>query len=134
MRRFSRPHCRPETRRAIFDIQRCECVVRGRIAARLEARLEIGLVEEVRGLLDRGITAEKLDQYGLEYRWVTRFVTGSISREEMVRQLQNGIFDFAKRQASWFRRMERRGVKINWIDARLPLEEQVRSVLDKWPA
>lgn len=85
-----------------------------RIDARLEARLEQGLVEEIRGLLDSGIPAEDLIYYGLEYKFVTEHVLGLMDRDEMFLKLSNAIHQFAKRQMTWFRGMERDGIVIHW--------------------
>ena len=102
---------------------------RERITQRLKARLEEGMVDEVRSLLDEGIPAEDLTYYGLEYKYVTEYVTGVLSYDEMFRQLEIAIHQFAKRQMTWFRGMERRGLTINWIDATLPTEEKVAQIL-----
>lgn len=104
---------------------------RERISRRLHARLEEGLVAEVEALLASGISAEQLIYYGLEYKYVTLYVTGAMTYEDMVRGLEIAIHQFAKRQMTWFRGMERRGVKINWIDASLATEEQVR-IIKEW--
>ncbi|MBQ9202078.1 MAG: tRNA (adenosine(37)-N6)-dimethylallyltransferase MiaA [Bacteroidales bacterium] len=88
---------------------------RRRITARLHQRLEQGMVEEVRGLLDSGIAAEDLIYYGLEYKYLTLYVTGRLSYEQMVAQLETAIHQFAKRQMTWFRGMERRGLTIHWL-------------------
>lgn len=85
-----------------------------RIDRRLRARLDEGLVEEVRGLLASGLTPEDLLYYGLEYKYVTLYLTGSLGYEEMVSRLQTAIHQFAKRQMTWFRGMERRGIEIEW--------------------
>lgn len=87
-----------------------------RIDARLKARLEEGMIDEVRALLDSGIPAENLLYYGLEYKFVTLYLTGELSYDEMVLRLQTAIHQFAKRQMTWFRGMERRGIEIEWID------------------
>ena len=86
-----------------------------RIDSRLAARLEEGLVEEVQGLLDSGLTPESLLYYGLEYKFVTLYLTGALRYDEMVTQLQTAIHQFAKRQMTWFRGMERKGINIEWI-------------------
>ncbi|MBQ0122617.1 MAG: tRNA (adenosine(37)-N6)-dimethylallyltransferase MiaA [Bacteroidales bacterium] len=86
-----------------------------RIDARLEARLKEGLVEEVRSLLDSGLSADDLIYYGLEYKFVTLYLTGVLTYEEMVLRLGTAIHQFAKRQMTWFRGMERRGIQIEWI-------------------
>ncbi len=87
-----------------------------RIDARLKARLEEGMVDEIRGLLDSGVPAEVLIGYGLEYRFVTRFVLGEITYDEMFSGLSTAIHQFAKRQMTWFRGMERSGVRIHWVE------------------
>lgn len=92
-------------------------VRRQRITQRLQQRLEEGMVEEVKGLLDSGIPAEDLIYYGLEYKYVTEYIIGKLSYEEMFRQLEIAIHQFAKRQMTWFRGMERRGFKIYWLPA-----------------
>ncbi len=104
-------------------------VRRERITRRLHARLEEGLVEEVRGLLDRGISPEDLAYYGLEYRYLTLYLTGRLSYEKMVGELETAIHQFSKRQMTWFRGMERRGAKIHWIDGTQPLETQLDQAL-----
>lgn len=89
---------------------------RRRIEQRLHARLKAGMVDEVRRLLDSGIPADDLIYYGLEYKFLTLYATGQISREEMERDLLIAIHQFAKRQMTWFRGMERRGFHIDWIE------------------
>ncbi len=101
---------------------------REKITQRLKARLDEGMVDEVRSLLDSGIPAEDLIYYGLEYKYLTEYVTGKLSYEEMFRQLEIAIHQFAKRQMTWFRGMERRGFTIHWIDATLPMEEKVQLI------
>lgn len=101
---------------------------RERISNRLMARLDEGLVDEVRALLDKGISPEQLIYYGLEYKFVTLYITGALSFEEMLKGLETAIHQFAKRQMTWFRGMERRGLKINWIDASLSTEEKVEII------
>lgn len=103
---------------------------RKKITQRLRQRLDNGLVEEVRGLMDEGISAEDLMYYGLEYKFVTEYVVGKISRDGMFRLLEIAIHQFAKRQMTWFRGMERRGLKINWVDAKLPMDEKVGMIKD----
>ena len=104
---------------------------REKITRRLKARLEEGMVDEVRGLLAEGIPAEDLIYYGLEYKFLTEYVIGRLSYDEMFRQLEIAIHQFAKRQMTWFRGMERRGFKIHWIDATLPMEDKVNAILEK---
>ena len=102
---------------------------RRRISLRLKQRLDDGMADEVRSLLASGIAAEDLIYYGLEYKYVTEHVIGRISYDEMFRQLEIAIHQFAKRQMTWFRGMERRGITINWIDATLPTEEKVDEIM-----
>ena len=101
---------------------------REKITRRLKARLDEGMVDEVRGLMDEGIPAEDLIYYGLEYKFVTEYIVGNISYDEMFRQLEIAIHQFAKRQMTWFRGMERRGFHINWIDATLPMDKKVETI------
>ena len=98
---------------------------RARISHRLRQRLDEGMVDEVRRLLDEGIAPDDLTYYGLEYKYLTLHVTGQLAYDEMVRQLEIAIHQFAKRQMTWFRGMERRGFTIHWIDASLPTAEKV---------
>lgn len=102
---------------------------RAKISDRLKRRLENGMVAEVKGLLDRGIPAENLIYYGLEYKFVTEYLMGKTSYEDMFRGLEIAIHQFAKRQMTWFRGMERRGSVIHWVDALLPMEEKITEVL-----
>lgn len=101
---------------------------RRRITARLRQRLDEGMADEVRGLLGRGIPPEDLIYYGLEYKYVTEYVIGRLTRDEMFRQLEIAIHQFAKRQMTWFRGMERRGTPIHWIDALRPMEEKINDI------
>ena len=103
---------------------------RDKITRRLKQRLENGMVEEIKGLLNCGIPAENLLYYGLEYKFITEYVIGKTSYEEMLRGLEIAIHQFAKRQMTWFRGMERRGVTIHWIDALQPMEQKVEQVLE----
>lgn len=103
---------------------------REKISRRLKARLEEGMIDEVQTLLQT-VSAEKLIRYGLEYKFVTLYCLGQLSYDEMYRQLEIAIHQFAKRQMTWFRGMEeRRGIPIHWIDATLPHEDKVQIVLD----
>ena len=105
---------------------------REKITRRLKARLDEGMVEEVKSLLDEGIPAEDLIYYGLEYKFLTEYLTGQLTYDEMFSRLEIAIHQFAKRQMTWFRGMERRGFKINWIDATLPMEEKIQRIKDLW--
>ncbi len=101
---------------------------RAKITRRLKQRLEEGMVDEIRSLLDSGIPAEDLIYYGLEYKFVTEYAIGQLTYDEMFEQLEIAIHQFAKRQMTWFRGMERRGFSINWVDAMLPMNEKVAAV------
>ena len=103
---------------------------RANITKRLHQRLEDGMVAEVESLLNEGIAPEDLIYYGLEYKYLTEYVIGKTTYEQMVSGLEIAIHQFAKRQMTWFRGMERRGFKINWIDYNLPLDEKVTRILD----
>ena len=98
---------------------------RAKISGRLQKRLDSGMIDEVKGLIDSGIPAADLIYYGLEYKYITEYIIGKIGFEEMFRRLEIAIHQFAKRQMTWFRGMERRGFTIHWVDALLPMEEKV---------
>ena len=104
-------------------------VRRSRITQRLHERLKAGMVDEVRSLLDSGIPAESLLYYGLEYRYVTRHLIGELDYDTMVAQLEIAIHQFAKRQMTWFRGMEKRGTSIRWIPALAPRSEQLEQIM-----
>ena len=95
---------------------------REKITSRLRKRLDNGMVEEIRGILDKGVKADDLIYYGLEYKYVTEYVIGKLTYEEMFRQLEIAIHQFAKRQMTWFRGMERRGFPIRWLPYNLSQE------------
>jgi tRNA dimethylallyltransferase len=103
---------------------------RERITARLKERLEGGMIEEVQKLIAAGIHPDDLIYYGLEYKYVTLYLLNKMSYGEMAQKLEVEIHRFAKRQMTWFRGMERRGIKINWIDGRLPDEEKADQVMN----
>jgi len=103
---------------------------RQKITRRLKARFDEGMVDEVRGLLAEGIDAEDLIYYGLEYKFVTEYIVGHLTYDEMFSKLEIAIHQFAKRQMTWFRGMERRGFKIHWIDATLPMEDKVELIMN----
>ena len=104
---------------------------RQRISQRLECRLESGMIEEIRGLIESGVKAEDLICYGLEYKYVTLHVLGQLTLAEMRRQLEIAIHQFAKRQMTWFRGMERRGIPIRWLPYDMP-EEDFVEVVRQW--
>ncbi|MDR3236406.1 MAG: tRNA (adenosine(37)-N6)-dimethylallyltransferase MiaA [Prevotellaceae bacterium] len=103
---------------------------RERITARLHQRLREGMEDEVRRLLQMGVTVDDLLRYGLEYKFLALYITGKLTYGEMTAQLNTAIHQFAKRQMTWFRRMERRGALIHWIDAALPMEEKEGKVVE----
>ena len=103
---------------------------RKRISARLKSRLYEGMIDEVKRILDSGVSPEDLMYYGLEYKFVTQYLIGQISQKEMVEQLETAIHQFAKRQMTWFRGMERRGFTIHWLQASDGVEENLRKVLE----
>ena len=105
---------------------------REKITHRLKTRLEGGMVDEIDGLLKRGIPAEDLIYYGLEYKFVTEYLIGKLSYDEMFQQLEIAIHQFAKRQMTWFRGMERRGFTIHWVNAARKMEEKVEEILKLW--
>ena len=102
---------------------------REKISRRLRSRLEEGMVDEVRHIIDSGVKPEDLIYYGLEYKFLTLYIIGELSYEDMVTQLEIAIHQFAKRQMTWFRGMERRGCVIHWINALLPTEDKIDKVL-----
>ena len=105
---------------------------REKITKRLKQRLDNGMVDEIRALLNKGIAPEDLIYYGLEYKYVTLYVTGKMTYDDMFKQLEIAIHQFAKRQMTWFRGMERRGTKINWIDATLPMDDKISKIKQLW--
>lgn len=102
---------------------------RQRITKRLEERLEGGMVEEVEALLGKGISHDKLDYYGLEYRYVSKHLLNELSYDEMFSKLNTAIHQFAKRQMTYFRGMEKRGIKIHWLNGELSMEEKIERSL-----
>ncbi|MCM1355858.1 MAG: tRNA (adenosine(37)-N6)-dimethylallyltransferase MiaA [Staphylococcus sp.] len=119
--RQAEPH--PLTDAVVIGVEIDREARRRRITERLHARLDAGMVDEVRGLLDSGIPAADLIYYGLEYKFLTLYITGAMSYDEMVSGLEIAIHQFAKRQMTWFRGMENRGFPINWIPYDLPTRE-----------
>ena len=102
---------------------------REKISMRLRARLDEGMVDEVRRILSNGVAPEDLIYYGLEYKFLTLYIIGKLTYEEMVSQLEIAIHQFAKRQMTWFRGMERRGCTIHWLDATLPMADKAEPIL-----
>ena len=105
---------------------------RRKITKRLNERLKAGMIDEVDGLLKRGIPADDLIYYGLEYKFVTEYLIGKLSYDEMFQQLEIAIHQFAKRQMTWFRGMERRGFTIHWVNAARKMEDKVEEILKLW--
>ncbi|MGD0341490.1 MAG: tRNA (adenosine(37)-N6)-dimethylallyltransferase MiaA [Bacteroidales bacterium] len=99
------------------------------ITRRLNQRLRAGMVDEVKGLLEKGVSEEAMIYYGLEYKYITFYLTGKMGYNDMVKKLEIAIHQFAKRQMTWFRGMEKKGTRIHWIDGELPMEEKVEQVL-----
>ena len=103
---------------------------REKISRRLRARLDEGMVDEVKRIIESGVKPDDLIYYGLEYKFLTLYIIGELSYEEMVSQLEIAIHQFAKRQMTWFRGMERRGCTIHWIEATLPPEEKIEKTIE----
>ncbi|MFO8235342.1 MAG: tRNA (adenosine(37)-N6)-dimethylallyltransferase MiaA [Bacteroidales bacterium] len=123
----------PEIKPVVFGIGFDRLTQRERITDRLKQRLNAGMVEEVEILMSEGVKKDDLLYYGLEYKYIALYVTGELTYYEMFEKLNTAIHQFAKRQMTWFRRMERNGTKINWIDANFTMEEKIeiaRKVLD----
>lgn len=116
----------PEIRHHVFGIDLPREVIRSRITDRLKQRLDAGMIDEVKKLLEGGLTPGQLEFYGLEYKYLTQYVAGKIDYNEMFRKLNTAIHQFAKRQMTWFRRMEKKGISIRWIDGTLSLEDKIR--------
>jgi len=120
----------PRINSLIIGIRLDREVRRERITSRLKQRLKDGMLEEVQGLLDRGISPEDLTYYGLEYKFLTLYLIGKLTKEELFERLNIAIHQFAKRQMTWFRKMERDGFDIHWIDGLLPMEEKIGVVTE----
>jgi tRNA dimethylallyltransferase len=119
----------PELRPLVFGVQWERAVLRRRITARLKERLERGMIEEVERLHLEGVPYETLEFYGLEYRFVAQCLQGELNRNDMFQKLNSAIHQFAKRQETWFRRMERQGTPIHWLDG---AGDPLRQLLDTW--
>ncbi|HRZ21303.1 MAG TPA: tRNA (adenosine(37)-N6)-dimethylallyltransferase MiaA [Bacteroidales bacterium] len=126
---YAAPAPGPESR--VFGILYDRPALRARITERLQSRLQKGMVVEVQRLLAGGLRPNQLKFYGLEYKFLTQYVLGEITREQMVKLLTIAIHQFAKRQMTWFRRMERSGIRIQWIEGNLPEEDKVKLILDQ---
>lgn len=119
----------PEIKPLIVGVDVSREIRRERITRRLEQRLKEGMIDEVKELLNEGVNADDLIYYGLEYKYVTQYLIGQIGFDEMKQLLNIAIHQFAKRQMTWFRRMERNGFNIHWLDAQTPMDERIKSVI-----
>lgn len=119
----------PELKPLIFGINFERQVIKDRITERLKQRLREGMIDEAQRLLDQGVPTETLTYYGLEYKFLTLFLTKEISYNQMVKQLETAIHQFSKRQMTWFRKMERSDFKIHWIDGKAALNEKLTTAL-----
>jgi len=119
----------PEIKNLFIGVKYDRDSRRQRITERLKNRLDNRLVEEVESLLNEGVTPEQLIYYGLEYKYITLYIQNKLSCDEMFTKLNTAIHQFAKRQMTWFRRMERNGTKIHWLNGYMPLEDKVKEVL-----
>ena len=118
----------PDIESIVFGVSVTREERREKITSRLRKRLAEGMIDEIKGLIDGGVKPEDLIYYGLEYKFVTQYVIGEISYEEMFSSLEIAIHQFAKRQMTWFRGMERRGIEIHWIDAMKPMDEKINKI------
>ena len=105
---------------------------RQRITQRLRQRLNDGMIEEAQNLLDKGLTVEQLEYYGLEYKFLAKYLAHELNYAQMFEQLNTAIHQFAKRQMTWFRRMERNGATIWWLDGYMPMEDKLREIDSKF--
>lgn len=121
----------PDIQSLVFGIEFERQTRRQRISQRLKNRLDNGLVDEVRYLLNAGLTPDQLVYYGLEYKYLTQYIIGQMSYNEMFSQLETAIHQFSKRQMTWFRRMEKQGIIIHWIDGQIPDEQKVEFIQQK---
>lgn len=121
----------PQLKSINFGIKYERNVIRNRITERLDQRIQEGMIEEVRDLIDKGIDAEKLKFYGLEYRFITQYILEEIEYNDMFSSLNTAIHQFAKRQETWWRKMEKSGTKIIWINGDISLEEKIGFIISK---
>lgn len=120
----------PKLNNVIFGVKFSRNNERSRITCRLKQRLKDGMVDEVEALIDSGVNPDDLIYYGLEYKFITQYILGQLTYEEMFTLLNNAIAQFAKRQMTWFRRMERNGIDIHWIQGSIPIAEKVEIVMN----
>lgn len=119
----------PKIPRIVFGIRADRELIKANIHARLKDRIANGMIEEVEQLVADGVTHEQLNYYGLEYRYVSQFLQDKIDKNQLFTELYKSICNFAKRQMTWYRRMEKQGISIHWIEGTLPIEQQINSVL-----
>lgn len=119
----------PELRSLVVGIKYDRQSRRKRITQRLQQRLDEGMVDEVRNLIDSGLSPDDLIYYGLEYKYITQHLMGELTFDQMVEKLNTAIHQFAKRQMTWFRRMERQGTNIHWLDGYQSMEEKIERVM-----
>jgi len=120
----------PEIKSLIVGVKFDRDSRRRRISERLKQRLDEGMVDEVKSIIDSGVASEDLIYYGLEYKYLTMYVLGVLSFDEMFKQLETAIHQFAKRQMTWFRGMEKKGFNIHWLDGYAPMKEKTERILD----
>jgi len=120
----------PDIRSLVVGVQFDRQTRRKRITSRLRQRLREGMLDEVQRLLDSGLTPEQLTYYGLEYKFMTQHLTGELTYQEMFDGLNVAIHQFAKRQMTWFRRMEKQGIEIRWLDGFMPLDEKIARIVE----
>jgi len=121
----------PKMQSINFGIRYDRQEIRNRITERLDQRLQEGLIEEIENLLASGITSEQLKYYGLEYKFLTQYVKEEIDYNAMFTQLNTAIHQFAKRQETWWRKMEKSGTRILWIDGNIPLQDKLGFIISK---
>ena len=120
----------PDIRSLVVGVKFDRQSRRKRITSRLRQRLKDRMLDEVQRLLDSGLTPEQLTYYGLEYKFMTQYLTGQLTYQEMFEGLNVAIHQFAKRQMTWFRRMEKQGIEIHWLDGYMPLDEKIEKILE----
>lgn len=121
----------PIIENTVFGISIERSILKERINKRLDERLNTGMIEEVENLMKQGITLEKLLYYGLEYKFIGQYLQKELTYEKMHNLLQIGIHQYSKKQMTWFRRMEKQGIKIHWIDGLLPTNEKIEFIKEK---
>ena len=120
----------PEINSLVVGVEYERMARRKRITGRLKQRLKEGMLDEVQHLLDGGLTPDQLTYYGLEYKYMTLHLTGKITYQEMFDGLNVAIHQFAKRQMTWYRRMEKQGIEIHWLDGYMPMDEKIEKILE----